>query len=88
MRLEEGVAVAEYRRVLGEWVDKRRGLDAEMQHYTQAPGYVDWPALPEFPLVECAGSMQRRPAQRRRDMVKRGEAFIKWYGMSLGNIGV
>ncbi|KAK4034309.1 CBL-interacting serine/threonine-protein kinase 16 [Parachaetomium inaequale] len=78
VRLEEGVAVAEYRRVLAEWVNARRERDAEIQHYKQAPDFIDWPSLPEFPLVEWAGSMMRRPSQMRKDMIRRGEPFFKW----------
>jgi hypothetical protein len=79
VRLEEGVTVAEYRRVLEEWVHRRREVDGEFRDYKQAPELFDWPALPEFPLVECAGSMERRPARMRRDVIRRGEASIKWY---------
>ncbi|KAH6838322.1 kinase-like domain-containing protein [Chaetomium sp. MPI-CAGE-AT-0009] len=78
VRLEEGVEVAEYRRVLEEWVAARKDVDAKFTSYKQAPDSIDWPSLPEFPLVQFVGSMMRRPSQMRREMIKRGEPFIKW----------
>jgi len=78
VRLEEGVEVAEYRRVLEEWIEARKAVDAELTDYKQAPEYIDWPPLPEFPLVDCCGTMLRRRAQMRQGMVRRGEPYIKW----------
>ncbi|KAK4133509.1 hypothetical protein BT67DRAFT_456734 [Trichocladium antarcticum] len=48
VRLEEGVAVSEYRRVLENWVNSRRqGVDMESQDSKQAPEAIDWPPIPE-----------------------------------------
>jgi hypothetical protein len=60
VRLEEGVEVAEYRRVLEEWVAKRKDIDATFTSYKQAPDHLDWPSLPEFPLVESMGNMLQK----------------------------
>ncbi|KAK4176843.1 kinase-like domain-containing protein [Triangularia setosa] len=76
--LEEGVAVSEYRRLLEEWVSARKSTENEITHYKQAPEFIDWPGLPEFPLVEFVGSMTRRASQMRSAMIRRGEQFIKW----------
>lgn len=78
VRLEEGVVVSEYRQVLEDWVKARKAVDAELTHYKQVPDYIDWPPVPEFPLVNCAGTMMRRRAQMRQGMVRRGEPFIRW----------
>ncbi|KAK0666063.1 hypothetical protein QBC41DRAFT_367175 [Cercophora samala] len=78
VQLEEGVPVSEYRRVLTEWVSSRKKTEGEIRFYKQAPEFIDWPGLPEFPLVEFVGSVTRRPSQMRSEMIKRGEPFIKW----------
>jgi hypothetical protein len=80
VRLEEGVTVFEYRRVLAEWVnDRRQGVNKDIRDYRQALEAIDWPPMPEFSLVDCAGTMMRRPSQMRQGMIRRGEPFIKWY---------
>ena len=43
--------VADYRRFLEAWVESRREIDAKMASWTQARSPLDWPCLPEFPLV-------------------------------------
>ncbi|KAH6641864.1 hypothetical protein F5144DRAFT_507470 [Chaetomium tenue] len=78
VRLEEGVDVAEYRRVLDEWVALRKPLDAVYTHYTQTPQHIDWPSVPEFPLTESRGTIARHRALWRSELTKRGEPFIKW----------
>ncbi|KAL2140542.1 hypothetical protein VTI28DRAFT_3660 [Corynascus sepedonium] len=78
VRLEEGVKVSEYRRVLEDWVNARKTIDAELKNYKQAPNYIDWPPLPQFPLVDCGGAMMRRGSQMRQRIIKRGEPFIEW----------
>ena len=78
VRLEEGVEVAGYRRVLEEWVAARKEVDASFTNHKQAPHHIDWPSLPEFPLVEYMGNMSRERSQWRRDLIKRGEPFIEW----------
>jgi len=80
--LEEGAEVAEYRRVLEDWVNAREATDAELKDYKQTPKFIDWPPLPEFPLVDCAGTMMRRGAELRQNLVRRGEPFIEWYAVS------
>lgn len=79
VRLENGVDVSEYRRVLEDWVKTRKEIDTKLTHYKQAPEFIDWPPLPQFPLVDCCGSMMRNSSAMRRGMVERGEPFIKWY---------
>lgn len=78
VRLEEGVDVAKYRRVLDAWVAARKTLDAVYTHYTQTPQHIDWPSLPEFSLTDSAGSISRHGARWRRDLINRGEPFIRW----------
>ena len=79
VRLEEGVKVSEYRRVLENWVNTRRRIDQELQDYKQAPESIDWPPLPQFPLVSDMGLMMRSPSRMRQVMIGRGEPFITWY---------
>lgn len=62
--------VSDYRRLLEEWVNTREKVDKGINHYTQAPDAIDWPLLPEFPLVPFVGSMMRKPAQMRQDMIR------------------
>ncbi|KAK3904121.1 CBL-interacting serine/threonine-protein kinase 16 [Staphylotrichum tortipilum] len=62
VRLERGVKVSEYRGVLENWVNTRRQIDAELQDYKQTPESIDWPLLPQFPVV----------------MIGLGEPFITW----------
>ncbi|KAF8846420.1 hypothetical protein BDZ45DRAFT_756235 [Acephala macrosclerotiorum] len=70
--------MSDYRQELEEWVKTRKEAENEITHYTQAPDAIDWPPLPEFPLVPFAGNMKRRPSQRRQEMIKRGADFLKW----------
>jgi hypothetical protein len=79
VRLEKDVAVSEYRRVLDDWVKARKEIDTKLNHYKQAPESIDWPSLPQFPVVDFVGSMMRAPSQMRQAMITRGEPFIKWY---------
>lgn len=79
VRLEKGVDISEYRRVLVDWVKTRKEIDTKPNHYKKAPESIDWPPLPQYPLVYCTGSMMRNPSQLRSEMVRRGEPFIKWY---------
>ncbi|KAL2132801.1 hypothetical protein VTI74DRAFT_3370 [Chaetomium olivicolor] len=80
VRLEEGVKASEYRPVLEDWVNARKTIDAELKNYKQAPDSIDWPPLPQFPLVDCGGAMMRRGSQMRQRLIRRGEPFIKWPG--------
>lgn len=73
--LEEGVEVAEYRRVLEEWVKGREGREDA----GRPEGALEWPDVPEFPAVEFVGGVSRSPGQMRQALVRRGEPFIKWY---------
>lgn len=76
--LEEGVTASEYRRFLADRVnDRRQGISKDIRDYKQASEAIDWPPMPEFSLVDCAGTMMRRPSQMRQEMIRRGEPFIK-----------
>jgi hypothetical protein len=83
VRLERGVKVSEYRRVLENWVNTRRQIDAELQDYKQAPESIDWPPLPQFPVVSDMGLMMRSPSRMRQVMFGLGEPFITWYAHTL-----
>ncbi|KAK3295269.1 uncharacterized protein B0H64DRAFT_394744 [Chaetomium fimeti] len=76
VRLEEGVEVLEYRRVLEDWA-KSRGT-SDIQDYKQAPESIDWPPLPQFPLLGVGWAKSREAAQMRQSMVRWGEPFLKW----------
>ncbi len=76
VRLEQDVEIDEYRRVLKGWVNARRQM--EPLSYKQAPDSIDWPSLPQFPLVGYEGAKTRSPAELRKNMIRRGEPFIKW----------
>jgi hypothetical protein len=70
--------VHQYRQLLGDWLETRAKVDKEMTIYTQAPDFIDWPPVPEFPLVPWIGDMDRTPQQFRGDLIKRGAGFPKW----------
>lgn len=70
--------VAEYRRVLEEWIGTRKEINKTITHFSQAAEPLDWPLVPEFPLVPFVGCMERVPAQMRQEMVRRGANFLKW----------
>ncbi|KAH8895785.1 hypothetical protein GQ53DRAFT_33051 [Thozetella sp. PMI_491] len=70
--------VAEYRRVLSDWVEVRKKRDEEVTHWTQAPRYLDWPPMPEFPEVHWVGNLVRQSWQMRQDLVRRGASFLRW----------
>ncbi len=76
VRLEEDVNIDEYRRVLKDWVSARRQM--EPLSYKQAPDFIDWPSLPQFPLMGEEGAKRRSPGELRQCMIRRGEPFIKW----------
>lgn len=78
MCLEEGVTVSEYRRFLADWVnDRRQGISKDIRDYKQALEAIDWPPMPGFLLVDCAGTMMWRPSQMRQEIIRRSEPFIK-----------
>ncbi len=83
VRLEEGDTVFEYRQVLEDWVNTRRVADEELRDYKQAPESVDWPPLPQFPLVGEPGAESRSPSHLRQAMVRRGEPFLSWFVTSV-----
>lgn len=84
VRLEEGVGVSEYRRVLEDWVQTRKSTDAELKDYKQAPEFIDWPSPPRFPIVDDEEwAMFGGRYQMRQIMIRRGEPFIKWYVIAL-----
>ncbi len=55
--------------------------------YKQAPDSIDWPSLPQFPLVGYEGAKTRSPAELRQSMIRRGEPFIKlWVSLPYNKI--
>ncbi len=68
VRLEQDVKVDEYRRVLKNWVKHRR--QTEPLSYKQEPDSIDWPSLPQFPLVGYDGAKTRSPAELGEDMIR------------------
>ncbi|KAH6619466.1 kinase-like domain-containing protein [Chaetomium sp. MPI-SDFR-AT-0129] len=80
VHLEEGVEVSEYRRVLEDWVQTRRSVDAQLKDYKQAPEFIDWPSSPpRFPVLDDEEWAMFAGRYRMRQMlIKRGEPFIKW----------
>ncbi len=85
VRLEQDVKIDEYRRVLKDWVNARRQM--EPLGYKQAPDSIDWPSLPQFPLVGYEGAKTRSPAELRQSMIRRGEPFIKlWVSLPYNKI--
>lgn len=78
VNLDAGVDVGEYRRVLEAWVESRKEADKKVTHWTEAKTPIDWPPLPEYPLVPVTGSLQRKPAQFRLEMIIYGRQFLRW----------
>jgi hypothetical protein len=76
VRLDSGIL--DYRQVLEHWVKSREETDKHTTLSSQLPNFIYWPPVPKFPLVPWVGSMSRRPAQMRSDLVKRGASFLKW----------
>ncbi|KAK4202004.1 hypothetical protein QBC40DRAFT_197100 [Triangularia verruculosa] len=71
--------VDEFCRVLKGWVDRRRGGDEDenMEEETRSP--IDWPELPDPPLVSCGGGvMERRESQMRQALIMAGEPYMTW----------
>lgn len=72
--------VEDYRRHLDEWMARRAdaGAEGEVGSRSQAPCAVDWPPLPEFPMVPFCGIMISGSAQLRQTLVRRGARFVAW----------
>ena len=70
--------VSKYRRVLKKWAKKRRQLDKKITHYTEASEYIDWPCVPEYPVVFFAGDMWRSQMQSRSELRRLGKNFLTW----------
>lgn len=67
--------VAGYRRLLLSWLDERGRADGHVVHFSQLPGALDWPPLPEFPALYDG---ERRAAHMRQVMIMRGGDFLTW----------
>lgn len=78
VKLDADTDVAEYRQLLEAWVGSRMEADKKVAHWTEAEMPLDWPPLPEYPLVPVTGSMQRRSSQFRLEMIKYGRQFLRW----------
>ncbi|KAJ0117578.1 Shaggy-related protein kinase theta [Diaporthe amygdali] len=70
--------VSKYRLLAENWLAKRRDVDKEITHFSQVPGALDWPCLPPLPIVPFVGTMQRRTARMRQEMIMEGADFLKW----------
>ncbi|OIW27217.1 hypothetical protein CONLIGDRAFT_633549 [Coniochaeta ligniaria NRRL 30616] len=78
VNLDDGVDVVEYRQVLEAWVKSRKETDTKITQWTEAETPIDWPPLPEYPLVPVTGAMRRHSFQYRLEMIKYGRQFLRW----------
>jgi hypothetical protein len=73
----------EYRKTLCEWIRWREQPENTINHYTEAPGHIDWPA-PYIPMLPMEGSYQNDPEMKpyrylsRAHCRSRGVDFIEW----------
>ncbi|KAK3313622.1 hypothetical protein B0H66DRAFT_536878 [Apodospora peruviana] len=66
--------VSEFRRVLREWVERRRRNEED----ESARNPIAWPDPPDLPLVNCSGVMEPRESQMRQRMIMAGEPYMTW----------
>ncbi|KHN98384.1 uncharacterized protein MAM_03508 [Metarhizium album ARSEF 1941] len=77
--------VSEFRRVLREWCDRRRARK-QIAVYTEAPGFLDWPPLPDPSLSEVETHYADKTVKevmkvydwKRTELTKRGETILNW----------
>lgn len=67
--------VAEYRRLLRGWLERRKEADKHVVHFSQLPDALGWPLLPGFPAVH---DLEPRVAHMRQEMILRGAEFLMW----------
>lgn len=75
--------VADFRKVLDDWCEKRRSGE-QINMYTDAPNYIDWPPLPGPVLEEI--EMGTPPVKRtmarynwtRIELLKKGQRVLEW----------
>lgn len=70
--------VAEYRRVLAEWVKRRAQTDKEVDHFTKASEPLSWPPLQMEPFMAWDQSPLRKRGRMRSTMVQLGKDFLRW----------
>lgn len=77
--------VSDFRRVLGEWCERRRKGSPDGTIGTESASFLEWPTVPE-PPVTAQGSLDPGPAMdvrrqyfwRRKDLVKEGKTVLNW----------
>lgn len=77
--------VSEFRKVLDEWCKKRRS-GRQVNIYTAAPNFLDWPPLPDPPLSEVERgyppNMVKEPVKlydwRRTELLEKGKPVLNW----------
>lgn len=67
---------AEFRSVLNSWISSRRQLQ-QVNHYTEAPEYIDWPRL-KPPPQEDPDDFEPEWSARRIDKREQGLEFLDW----------
>ncbi|KAK4670660.1 uncharacterized protein QC763_214010 [Podospora pseudopauciseta] len=70
--------VFEFLRVLKAWVERRKAAeeDPETEEVTRNP--VEWPELPDPPLVDCSGVMEPRESEMRQRLIMAGQPYMAW----------
>ncbi|KAJ4163720.1 hypothetical protein LMH87_005429 [Akanthomyces muscarius] len=77
--------VSEFRRVLGEWCERRRKGTSEEVIGTGTTNFLEWPTVPEPPVTVQGGldpepttELRRQYFWRRRDLVGEGKTVLNW----------
>ncbi|OAQ99879.1 hypothetical protein LLEC1_07008 [Akanthomyces lecanii] len=77
--------VSEFRRVLGEWCERRRKGTSEGDIGTEPASFLEYPTVPEPPVTTQDGVDQQPGTQlrrqffwRRRDLVKESKTVLNW----------
>ncbi|OAA60358.1 Protein kinase-like domain protein [Niveomyces insectorum RCEF 264] len=67
--------VAAYRRILADWVERRKTTDKSVRHFSQAAEPLDCPPVPKAPTHDRIGQPLDRPAQYRIILLEMAATF-------------
>ncbi|KAK4176602.1 hypothetical protein QBC36DRAFT_328856 [Triangularia setosa] len=80
--------VSEFHRVLKEWVERRKAADEDPDSEEEAKNPIDWPELPDPPLVDCSGVMEPRDSEMRQRLIMAGQPYMTWQRPSSRELGL
>lgn len=70
--------VEEYRRVLGEWVERRAETDKTVDHFSKASEPLEWPPLRVCEYMAWDTGMLKRRGRFRKEVRQDGRDFLTW----------